>query len=91
MFLVQIDELLPQIRSAAEHCDSAELARSAHKLNGSVGSLGFSRAQRAAQRLEIMGRSNDLADSREALADLEREMSLLRDALTTYLADDAKS
>ena len=89
LFFAQAQKLLPEIRSAGERSDGKALERAAHKLKGSMGSFGASRAAEAAQRLEIMGRNGEMVQSEEALADLEHEVGRLREALTTFTEEGA--
>jgi HPt (histidine-containing phosphotransfer) domain-containing protein len=64
-----------------EQGDSTALARTAHALNGLLTCFHAQPATSAARRLEKMGRNGDLAESREVLAELDRELQRLRSAL----------
>jgi two-component system, sensor histidine kinase and response regulator len=90
LFFAQAQKLLPEIRHAAERGDAKALERLAHKLKGSMGSFGTDRAVAAALRLESMGRTGELVQPEEALADLEREVARLREALTTFTEESAR-
>jgi two-component system, sensor histidine kinase and response regulator len=89
LFFAQAQKLLPEIRSAGERGDGKALERFAHKLKGSMGSFGAGRASEAALRLEIMGRNGNFARAEESLADLEREVARLREALTPFTEEGA--
>jgi PAS domain S-box-containing protein len=89
LFLAQAQRLLPEIRGAGERGDGKALERAAHKLKGSMGTFGAARASEAAGRLEAMGRDGGFAQAGEALADLEREVARLREALATFTEEGA--
>jgi signal transduction histidine kinase/CheY-like chemotaxis protein/HPt (histidine-containing phosphotransfer) domain-containing protein len=89
LYLAQAEELLPEIRRAGERGDCKALERLAHKLKGSLGNFSARPAAEAALRLEIMGRTGQLVQSEEALAELEHEAALFREALTTFTEEDA--
>jgi hypothetical protein len=50
-------------------------------LKGAVGNFGAKGAFDAALRLEMMGRGGDLTNVEEAYAELEKEVTHLKDAL----------
>jgi HPt (histidine-containing phosphotransfer) domain-containing protein len=81
LFLADSPAMLLAIRTAVTAGDSHELMKSAHALKGSVGVFGAKSAVAAAQALEAMGKSGQMAGSVEALAGLEREMALVTFAL----------
>ena len=89
LFFAQAQKLLPEIRDAGGRGDGKALERFAHKLKGSMGSFGDSRATAAALRLEIMGHHGEFADAVEAGTDLENEVVRLRAALMTFLEESA--
>ncbi len=89
IFLSQTQDLLPEIRVAAERGDGKALEQLAHKLKGSMGSFGAARASEAAWRLELMGRKAEVAQFEEATAKLEYEVACLKDALTAFRAECA--
>ncbi len=84
LFCAQALKLIPEIRGAIEARDGKTLERLAHKLRGSMGSFGATRATEAALSLEIMGGNADFVRTSEALAELEQELTSLREALTTF-------
>jgi PAS domain S-box-containing protein len=89
LFATQAGKLLPAIRRAAECRDGDGLERFAHKLKGSLASLGAHRASAAALALEVMGRDETFAGVDKALDDLEQEMARLSDAMTTFTGHDS--
>jgi CheY-like chemotaxis protein/HPt (histidine-containing phosphotransfer) domain-containing protein len=66
-----------EITEAVEADDALRIERLAHGLKGGAASLGADRLRDAALRLEIVGRSGDLTDARDALAHLREELSYL--------------
>ena len=81
VFLVDSRALLTAIRRAADAREPVALAASVHALKGSVGLFTQRGAYRAAQRLEQMLKSGDLAGAVEASAALETEMADLHASL----------
>jgi two-component system sensor histidine kinase/response regulator len=77
-----------ELAVAVEADDAVGVERLAHGLKGGAASLGADRVRDAAYRLEIMGRSGDLADARPALARLREELSLLRELIGVAPACD---
>ncbi len=73
--------LLGEARKAVAGGDGAGLARAAHALRGMVGNFLAETASEAAQKLETMGNSGDLAGADEGLAALERETEQLKTEL----------
>ncbi len=61
---------------------TASPLRSAHALKGAAGCLGGVSAAAAALQLEEMGSRADLSQAAEALADVEREIQRLSDAIS---------
>lgn len=85
--LVQIYEeeagmMLAEIRRSSSVSDAAGLERAAHRLRGSVGSLGARAAAEAALALETMGRERRMTDVPDQIAHLDRELDRLAKALT---------
>jgi HPt (histidine-containing phosphotransfer) domain-containing protein len=75
-------KLLTQIRSAISTGDPAAVEHAAHTLKGSVSNFGAEPARQAALRLEMLGRSGDLAQAPEACSVLEQEVQRFTHALT---------
>ena len=91
LMLGQLPELQAELVRATAAQDAAALARSAHKLKGSVGNLGAGRAVQAAQRLESLANDSKLHEARAALAALIEELRGLRAALTAYLQSEDRT
>jgi len=70
---------MAELAMAVEADDALGIERLAHSLKGGSASLGADRVRDAAYRLEVIGRSGDLAYARPALAHLREELSLLRE------------
>jgi DNA-binding response OmpR family regulator len=85
----RIESLVRQIQDPASSTSPDELAAPAHELDGSAGTLGFTRLAAAARRYENSVASGGFADTAEmrheataALSELRRRPSL--DALLIY-------
>ncbi len=81
LFAEDCPKLLSDIRSAIDKKNATALEHAAHTLKGSVANFGAEPARQAALRLEMMGRSGDLAPAPEACAVLEQEMQRFTVAL----------
>jgi CheY-like chemotaxis protein len=81
LFLADGPQRLTKIKEAIRHCDAVALGRAAHALKGSVGNFAAKNAFAAAERLETMGRTGDLAAAGDASVTLESELALLTEAL----------
>ena len=84
-FLDEAPRLFTTIRSAIEQPDSRTLQRAAHTLKGSTRYFGANQVSELALQLETMGASSSLAQARETLADVEREMARLTPLLVDYM------
>ncbi len=82
-------ELLREIRSAANRQDGVALSQAAHALKGAVSNFFAGHAVAAAQKLEDLGRHNDLAAARRACEELESEIARLQPALAALAAEEA--
>jgi PAS domain S-box-containing protein len=87
MFLVDCTQRLAEIKTAIDQKDAVRLSRAAHTLKGSVGNFAARSVVAAAERLEMMGRGQDLKDAGEAFSVLEREVSRLSDELRRIARD----
>ncbi len=76
-------KLLAKVRDAIDHNDAPALEFSAHTLKGAVGNFFAGPARAAALRLEEFGASGKLAEARQRLDDLGKEIERLRDALAS--------
>ncbi len=84
VFATYLETSLPlggEIRQALTRNDAPELARAAHKLKSSSAQIGALRVARLCERLEAMGRGNTLEQADVSIAQLERELALLRTKL----------
>jgi HPt (histidine-containing phosphotransfer) domain-containing protein len=81
LFHTESDKLLREIRDAVASGDAAKLRRVAHSLKGSADCFAAEPVVATAQRLELMGQRNELADAEQACAELEREVARLKLAL----------
>jgi Response regulator containing CheY-like receiver, AAA-type ATPase, and DNA-binding domains len=78
-------EMLAQIRSALAARDGAKVDADAHTLKGGCYMLGADALGAACERLERTARDGDLGPAEVLLAQAEREMGRLRQAVDTYL------
>jgi len=82
LFLDQYPKLLEKTHQALSRSDYQSLAEAAHTLASSVGQLGGQRAYAAAKKLEQVSSDGDQSSAPQALAELEREVQLLRSAVS---------
>ena len=82
LFLDDCPRHLSDIREAIASGDGQGMEQAAHALRGSVGIFGGEDVLGAVQKLEAMGRADDLTRGEEAYADLEIEIDRLKAALS---------
>ena len=85
LFLQESPALLDSVRSALAQSDSTAVYRAAHKLKGTVSTIGGAKAARAALVLEELGQAASVNGFPEAAAALEREMTALLLAISRAL------
>jgi HPt (histidine-containing phosphotransfer) domain-containing protein len=85
LFLQECPGLIDPVRTAVAQGDSTAIYRAAHKLKGSLSTIGGLKAARAALVLEELGRTADVNGFAEAAAALEREMTALLLAISGAL------
>ncbi|MGO8744941.1 MAG: response regulator [Thermoguttaceae bacterium] len=73
--------LVEQMRAAIREGDAAELAKTAHRLKGTVSYLGAAPALEATQHAESIGRSGDLSAASAVLEKLAIELDRLKAAI----------
>jgi two-component system, sensor histidine kinase and response regulator len=83
LFLDDSAKLLSEVRESVVHGDEKALERAAHRLKGSLGTLGAQATFDLAQRLEEMGRDGNLVNAKTALDRLEKEIERLTSTLAT--------
>ncbi len=81
LFVADCPKMLLEIRRAAAKRDAGALAQAAHKMKGSVGNFGTTKAYEAARRLESMARAGETAGAKDAGAELESEINKLKKSL----------
>jgi PAS domain S-box-containing protein len=77
VFLADYPLLLTEIKDAIRRNDVGALASAAHTLKGSVGNFAAKRAFAAAQRMETIGKDEDLGAASDACVTLESALALL--------------
>ena len=85
-FLLEMESIFPQMRSALEKKDLTEVGRLGHRMKGTVIYLGAEPAKEAALRVEQFCLSSDGTPEAagQAINELERECETLKSALTEY-------
>jgi len=86
LFLQDCKELEPRIRRDIAAGDVASLARTAHKLKTSAGTIGGTRAYHAALALETAARSDGKQSISEAAEQLHRALVSLQLAVNHFLS-----
>lgn len=82
--LADYSDLIAQIRSAVDTHDCATLERAAHRIKGSAASLSAARVAAVAQRLETIGREQNLAAAPALSIELEDELTRFEDAVQSF-------
>jgi two-component system, sensor histidine kinase and response regulator len=80
-FLSEYPPLMAQIRDAITQRDARSLERAAHTLKGAAAAVAAAAVADAAQRLEIMGRTGELAGAKSVCTELEDALRRLRPTL----------
>ncbi|MGP8283987.1 MAG: response regulator, partial [Desulfomonilaceae bacterium] len=83
LFMKNSSRMLSAVEQAVHEGRAETIEKAAHSLKGSVGNFAADRAFQAAMKLETMGREGRVKHADEALENLEKEISLLKDALST--------
>lgn len=84
LFLEESPKLLVDVQIAVQRRDSKAIERSAHRLKGSAGKFGMNATVQTAMRLEVLGRTGDLADVDAICQSLCEELHLLQDELDQW-------
>jgi PAS domain S-box-containing protein len=87
LFLQDYATRLADVTEGVIQRDANKLQRAAHALGGSAANFQALGVVDAAQRLELMGRSNEFSGADEVLAVLEREIERLRVLLTALVME----
>jgi signal transduction histidine kinase/CheY-like chemotaxis protein len=83
LFLDDAPRLMAEIREAVSQADFRTVEQASHKLKGSAGYFCAEAVQKAALRLETLGRNGDLSDAEASLGELEEGMQVLNWQLET--------
>ena len=86
LLLRDLPQLTGAVAKAVGERQAHALERSAHALKGAVANFAAAPAVAAAERLEVMGRKNDLQGCDEAQAKLQAEMHRLAEVLPQLFA-----
>ncbi|MEZ5955572.1 MAG: Hpt domain-containing protein, partial [Hyphomonas sp.] len=84
LFFTEMQKLLPALHQAIAAEEMPAVQRLAHSIKGSAALFAAPAAVAAALRIEVMGRTSNLAGVDEALPILEHEIDRLIQALTTH-------
>lgn len=91
LFRQESPELLRRLRDALAKHDASEVERAAHKLKGSLGVFGRSRAHQIARDLEERAAKGELQGAEQHLGELEAALARLESALRSFLAQHHRS
>jgi two-component system, sensor histidine kinase and response regulator len=86
-FLSEYPPLVAQIRDAIAQRDARRLERAAHTLKGAAAAVTASAVADAGQRLEIMGRTGELAGAESVCIELEDALRRLSPTLLAVSSD----
>ncbi len=86
IFMDDWPRLRSDLANAVASEDPQALARAAHTVKSALGNFAAAGAFEAAKRLELMGRSGDLVDVKEAAQHLENEVERLNSELAGLAA-----
>jgi two-component system sensor histidine kinase/response regulator len=81
VFLADLPQLWQNLRDALAHSDAQKLKRAAHTLKGAISVFGAQAAHQAAERVEQLADTGNLAQAAEAVIQLERELDRLQPTL----------
>lgn len=90
LFVRQADDQLRTFRSSAAARDAAGLARAAHTLKGSCGSLGALAMMELCRRLESAARAAQWADVDPLTGQIEQEFGRVKSALESLTKEDRR-
>ena len=83
-FFEEADPLVEQMRTSVSTGNATELANTAHRLKGTVVYLGAHAAADATRRVEQIGKSGDLTEAAEAIAELVIQIERLKEAVAPH-------
>ncbi|MGA9887592.1 MAG: response regulator [Candidatus Acidiferrales bacterium] len=86
LFIQSCPKMLDEIRDALRKQDAKTLERAAHSLKGCVGNFFSQGARETAQRLELLGKSGDLAGAEELAHLLEEQIGEFNRVLAGNIA-----
>jgi len=84
LFIQKSPEMLSNVKKAVENQDRNMLCNAAHSFRGAISNFRAQPAEKAAEVLELMGEEGNLAQSENALKNLELELKKLHDALNVF-------
>ncbi len=79
----QIDQTLPELKSAVESENYDAVRSMAHGIKGAAANLGADKAMEIFYNLEMMGKGHDLTGAMEALAAAEQLNAQLKERIKT--------
>ena len=77
LFVEECPNMIGSVRDSIAEQDADQVERAAHTLKGALLNIAADPVAETAKRLEILGRSGELADTAEVLASLEAELDHL--------------
>lgn len=91
VFMQEHNELVGDVGQAIQNGDASSLERSAHKLNGTLIAMTAALASESAHKLELMGRSGDLAEATAVYEQLVARVEKLRRELDAMVAEGSST
>jgi len=89
-YLEGVSDQATKIARAIDEDEAQAVEAVAHSMKGGAATAGAERISDVARRLELVGRNGDLSEASRLRAELEREISILRDHLDHCLANDGQ-
>ena len=91
LFLEGFPAALHDLRHAAAQQNSPTFGRCAHTCKGALGNIGAMRSSRKALQLEQAGKSGDMENASQLVAELEAEVAAFTEEYRAYLNNRATS
>ena len=89
LFLEDCPNLMSELQNAVACGDAAGIERPAHTLKGSVGNFAAHCASEAALKLQLIGKSGNLAGAADAYSALEHEINRVMEELNSLIVQNA--
>jgi predicted ATPase/signal transduction histidine kinase/CheY-like chemotaxis protein len=87
LYLQQADQMMEDLSRAIRLSAAREVEYCAHKLLGASANCGMTAILHPLRELEAMARTGRITDAEQIYADASRELSRIKEFLTSYLSD----